>query len=139
MPVGTRKGELWRLFEKYGEIVNIFVPTKRNKAGEVFSFVGYNSYIEANEANKLNGNEMKVNKARFTKEQDGKNKKPNEQQDGSYREKDGLIHGVFNTEIQDKMDNSVWLIIKGKKREIEEIEYICTKLEIQWGEICTKG
>lgn len=81
---------------------------------------------------------MKVNKARFMKEQEEKNKKMNGQKGGRNREEDGSIHGVFNTEIQEKIHNCVWLLSR-KKREIEEMEYICTKLKIQWEKICSKG
>lgn len=58
---------------------------------------------------------MKVNQARFTKEQEKKNEKMNGHKDGRNGEEDGSIHGVFNTAIQEeKNHNCVWLLLRKK-------------------------
>ncbi|KAE8699443.1 Dentin sialophosphoprotein-related, putative isoform 2 [Hibiscus syriacus] len=62
---------LWLLFDKYGEVVDSFIPNKRSKGGSRFGFVPFTSLEDARKAiscvdrSRIRGNEVRVFLARF--------------------------------------------------------------------------
>ncbi|KAL4557422.1 hypothetical protein LXL04_035599 [Taraxacum kok-saghyz] len=47
MPVGTKKEEIKRCFEGFGELVDVFMGRKKHKSGQKFAFVKFNNIGDA--------------------------------------------------------------------------------------------
>ncbi|XP_039019160.1 serine/arginine-rich splicing factor SC35-like [Hibiscus syriacus] len=62
---------LWLLFDKYGEVVDSFIPNKKSKGGSRFGFVRFTCLKDARKAinyvdrSRIRGNEVRVFLARF--------------------------------------------------------------------------
>ncbi|KAL4582286.1 hypothetical protein LXL04_006832 [Taraxacum kok-saghyz] len=41
VPVGIKKGELWKLFKAFGKVVDVNIPNKKNSEGSFFCFIKY--------------------------------------------------------------------------------------------------
>ncbi|KAL4575477.1 hypothetical protein LXL04_022322 [Taraxacum kok-saghyz] len=41
IPVGIRKGDLWKTFKPLGKVVDVFIPDKKNKEGSFFRFIKF--------------------------------------------------------------------------------------------------
>ncbi|KAL4592214.1 hypothetical protein LXL04_005201 [Taraxacum kok-saghyz] len=41
VPVGIRKGELWKLFKPFGKVIDVYIPNKKNNAGSFFCFIKF--------------------------------------------------------------------------------------------------
>ncbi|KAL4567957.1 hypothetical protein LXL04_023554 [Taraxacum kok-saghyz] len=71
IPVGIRKGDLWKTFKPLGKVVDVFIPDKKNKEGSFFCFIKFEGINDPQEFEsalpelKIWDNTLKVNLAKF--------------------------------------------------------------------------
>ncbi|KAL4577081.1 hypothetical protein LXL04_013183 [Taraxacum kok-saghyz] len=47
VPVGIRKGELWKLFKPFGKVIDVYIPNKKNNASSFFCFIKFTDIVDA--------------------------------------------------------------------------------------------
>lgn len=80
-PLEVKTGDLWVTFAKYGRVGEVFIPKKLTKWGKRFGFVNFKEVTDAEELEERLRNvtcgefKLRVNRARFGREEQGKSEK----------------------------------------------------------------